>query len=90
MTEISQGMVWLTIEAAAHRIGCTPRTIRRWAQDDLITIRLGRIDEHELLLAQRTVRATRRAIAIRNLQVNAKTSTMTPTDDPCPHGTIAP
>lgn len=72
MTEIRPGMVWLTRTQAAQRIGRSRDTITRWAQEGLITVRLGRIDERQLLEAQRTIRARRRRVAAQNLQVNTK------------------
>ena len=78
MTEIRPGLEWLTITEAAERVHRSTDTIRRWAEEGLITIRLRRIDEHELLLAERTVHDRRRRVALRNLQVNTKTPIICP------------
>lgn len=56
MTEIRPGLVWLTVADAAARVRRSEATIRRWHSKGHIVIRLGRVDEKQLLTAQRLVK----------------------------------
>ena len=73
-TAIAPGLVWLTPDQAAERIGRTRKTITRWVTAGRITIRLGRIDEHQLLAAQAAIVQETRARARRNLQATPHVS----------------
>jgi predicted site-specific integrase-resolvase len=56
---IKPGQVWLTQAEAAARVGRSERTLRRWVAQGRLTTRLGRVDEHELFLAERDARQAR-------------------------------
>ncbi len=53
---IRPGQVWLTIPAAAHRVGRSERTIRRWVTERRVACYLGMVDEHALLVCARDAR----------------------------------
>lgn len=87
MTEIRPGLVWLTIADAATRVRRSEATIRRWHSKGHIVIRLGRVDEAELLRAERTVRAQTRARTTAALQARNVMRTLgINVPDPCPAG----
>lgn len=53
---IRPGQVWLTIPDAAHRVGRSERTIRRWVTERRVACYLGMVDEHALLVCARDTR----------------------------------
>jgi hypothetical protein len=82
VTEIRPGLVWLTIEVAAGRVRKKPATIRDWARKGYLTIRLGLIDEHELMLAHRRATEAARERGRRSLQVRAENRNLTVNVEP--------
>lgn len=88
VTEIRPGLVWLTIADAATRVSRSQATIRRWHSKGHIVIRLGRVDEAELLRAERTVRTQTRARINATLQASTVMRTLGNTiPDPRPPAT---